>query len=124
MEKSRILLTNLNSLDVIHEDSLNFMKIIPSAIHNWFRATRNNLPWPFSALRFWLLIDSNAELERVLNEFKSRSKTMTKKEKAVIGNLPVTSEGMKQTADDQWEKEDIEAIQGTATVIISLNFIK
>ena len=113
MENRRILLTNLNSFDIVHEDSLLDMKILPSAVHNKFRSLSKNLPKHLvpSALRFWLLIDSNVDLERVLNEFKSRSHRVMKG-KAAIVNYSAAAERVKQTTDDQWEKEDIDYIQG------------
>jgi hypothetical protein len=108
-------MNNLKSFDVIHEGSLRVMGVLPLPIHDKFRALLKNLPrgYPSSALCFWLLIHSNVDMERVLVEFKSRNLTNpSKKPKVVIGLGPVSTEGVKQTADDQWDKEDIEAIEG------------
>ena len=46
-------------------------------------------------------------MERVLDEFKSRNKNKPTKKSS-----PFPTAGVKQTADDQWDKEDIEDIEG------------
>ena len=109
LELNRALLKNLNSFDIIHEISLRVMDILPPSIHDKFRALLKNLPrgYPPSALCFWLLIHSNTDMERVLDEFKSRNKNNPTKKSSSFPTV-----GIKQTTDDQWDKEDIEAIEG------------
>lgn len=104
----------------MHEDSLKEMRILPNAMHKKFcsllKQWRNRFN-SSSALRVWLGIESNQDLEHVLDEFQSKH-SRKKMQKVAAGMIPIplVKEGEIQqvAADDQWDKEDIDAIEGVS----------
>lgn len=106
----------------MHEDSLNEMRILPNAMHKKFCSLLNQLRKRFnssSALSAWLGIDSNQVLQHILGEFQSKN-NRAKMQKVAAGIIPirltaaapVEDEMQQVAADDQWDKEDIDAIEG------------
>ena len=111
----------------MHEDSLNEMRILPNAMHKKFCSLLNQLRKrsnSSSALRAWLGIDSNQVLEHVLGEFQSKhNRSKMQKVAAGIISIPLTAaaapvedEMQQVAADDQWDKEDIDAIEGIISI--------
>ena len=130
MEESRILLANIGSYDVMHEDSLNQMKILPDFIHKKLYSWLIQLPSRFhsmSALQVWLGINSIPDLKWVVNEFKSWPNRAKMIQVAATGTIPAVANptlgndgDVKPSADDQWDKEDIDAIEGQILYFIHL----
>ena len=108
----------------MHEDSLNEMRILPNAMHKKFCSLLNQLR-KRSNSSSWLGIDSNQVLEHVLGEFQSKH-NRSKMQKVAAGIIPipltaaaapVEDEMQQVAADDQWDKEDIDAIEGVISIV-------
>lgn len=118
----------INSRGLIHEDSLLKMKIIPQSMHSKFgnlmQAFRHGsvscaVEW--TALGIWLQINWNYGLQQLVSSLKQND-TTTKTQQAVKDSY-VTDKVVEETADDEWDKEHIDEIQGTRTThtILTIN---
>ena len=112
------LYKTVDKFGIVHEDSLRKLNILPPNFHakliNW-RKNRRQQQTDFPALVAWLGIHpygiTDSRLEQIKNEF-NRLPVVQPKPVAVVNN-----EQEQVDADDQWEREDIEAIQGQRVVV-------
>ncbi len=104
----------MESRGLIHEDSLLEMNIIPQLFYQKFRDLKKwmvNWPSEWTPLQFWLQTHNNEELERVASFF-SRKGFAKKHVDPVSQHKTELPEMETETADDQWDKEHIDEIEG------------
>jgi hypothetical protein len=110
----------MNSRGLIHEDSLLKMKIIPQSMHSKlgtlmkaFRHGAKPCAVEWTALGIWLQINCNHGMDQLVSSLKpNNTRThQTVRESCVSDKL------LEETADDQWDKEHIDEIQGTLLYI-------
>ena len=111
----------MNSRGLIHEDSLLKMKIIPQSMHSKFgtlmKAFRHGsapgaVEW--TALGIWLQINWNQGLDQLVSSLKPNN---TRTHQTVRESYVTDKLDLEETADDQWDKEHIDEIQGTLLCI-------
>jgi hypothetical protein len=110
------LCKTVDKFGIVHEDYLLKLKILPPNFHaklmNWKRS-RRQVPNGFSALATWLGVypygATDSRLGLVAKNLSQRPAVQPKMSAAVRQE--------RVDADDQWEREDVEAIQGERVVV-------
>jgi hypothetical protein len=91
------------------------MKIIPQSMHNKFgvlmKSLRNGRDVQWTAMGLWLQIYWNDGLGQMFNSLERNDVTNNKHNTVRSSN--VTDTLVEETADDEWDKEHIDEIQGT-----------
>lgn len=103
---------DINSSGLIHEDSLLDMKIIPQSFYNKLEILLKHFRYgaaEWKALGIWLQIYWNDELEyQVISLERNRTAKIHQ-----TGRFPnVTDTLVEERAEDEWDKDHIEEMQG------------
>ena len=121
LDARKVVMKNAKASGIVHEDSLFHLKIMPEMMHNKFcdlkkkfgRFTMNG-----SIIPFWLGVVNEHYLKRLpaktsaaLNLFKQLKET---REQPVTTTNATNAESLAEDGDDQWDKEDIDAILGSS----------
>ena len=105
----------IDSRVLIHEDSLLEMEIIPQSVHSIFGTLLKSFkysPTHWTALGFWLGLYWNDGLEQLVNSMTRNDAIKIHQTVKGNRNLSATGKLVEKTADDEWDKEHIDEIQG------------
>ena len=110
------LCKTVDKFGIVHEDYLLKLNILPLNVHtklmNW-KKSRRQVPSGFSVLATWLGVypygATDSRLGLVAKNLSQRPTVQPKTSAAVRQE--------RMDADDQWEREDVEAIQGERVVV-------
>ena len=111
-------MVDMSSSGLIHEDSLLNMRIIPQSMHNKFEILMKLFRYgadEWTALGIWLQIYWNDALEQEVI-YLERNRTSKIHQTVRCSNV-TTDTLVEEKADDEWDKDHIEEMQGTDTYL-------
>ncbi len=73
-------------------------------------------PDDWTAIGFWLQVYSNQSLEQVAHYFNTNG---TAKQQAKVNSIQIAESNTNEIAEEEWDKEDIDEIQGILNLILN-----